>query len=77
MRLNPQQVGRLIAAAGAKTLKRINLELRGKTSMIVFNDAPLASDPPGFGRGVTTFCRPDPHCTRGPLCVHCTHLDSL
>jgi hypothetical protein len=50
MRLNPQQVGRLIAAAGAKTLKRINLELRGKTSMIVFNDAPLASDPPGFGR---------------------------
>ena len=77
MRLNPQQVGRLIAAAGAKTLKRINLELRGKTSMIVFNDAPLASDPPALAAGVTTFCRPDPHCTRGPLCVPCTHLDSL
>jgi betaine-aldehyde dehydrogenase len=37
------EVGRQIAAAGAKTLKRMNLELGGKTPMIVFDDAPLAS----------------------------------
>jgi betaine-aldehyde dehydrogenase len=37
------EVGRLIAAAGAKTLKRMNLELGGKTPMIVFDDAALAS----------------------------------
>jgi betaine-aldehyde dehydrogenase len=37
------QVGRQIAAVGAKTLKRINLELGGKTPMIVFDDAALGS----------------------------------
>jgi betaine-aldehyde dehydrogenase len=40
------EVGRLIAAAGAKTLKRMNLELGGKTPMIVFDDAMLASTLP-------------------------------
>jgi betaine-aldehyde dehydrogenase len=35
------EIGRLIAAAGAKTLKRMNLELGGKTPMIVFDDAAL------------------------------------
>lgn len=34
-------VGRAIAAAGAKTLKRLNLELGGKTPMVVFDDANL------------------------------------
>ncbi len=34
-------VGRLIAEAGAKTLKRMNLELGGKTPLIVFDDADL------------------------------------
>ena len=33
--------GRLIAAEGAKTLKRMNLELGGKTPLIVFDDADL------------------------------------
>jgi len=49
------EVGRLIAAAGAKTLKRMNLELGGKTPMIVFDDAPLASTLPLLAAGVTTF----------------------
>jgi betaine-aldehyde dehydrogenase len=49
------QVGRLIAAAGAKTLKRMNLELGGKTPMIVFEDAALASTLPILAAGVTTF----------------------
>ncbi|HEX5384694.1 MAG TPA: aldehyde dehydrogenase family protein [Propionibacteriaceae bacterium] len=39
-------VGRLIAAAGAETLKRMNLELGGKTPMIVFDDAAFASTLP-------------------------------
>ena len=34
-------VGRLVAADGAATLKRMNLELGGKTPMIVFDDADL------------------------------------
>jgi acyl-CoA reductase-like NAD-dependent aldehyde dehydrogenase len=49
------EVGRLIAAAGAKTLKRVNLELGGKTPMIVFDDAPLGSTLPILAGGVTTF----------------------
>ena len=49
------QVGRLIAAAGAKTLKRMNLELGGKTPMIVFDDAPLASTLPLLAAAITTF----------------------
>ena len=48
------EVGRQIAAAGATTLKRMNLELGGKTPMIVFDDAPLASVP-NTAVGVTTF----------------------
>jgi acyl-CoA reductase-like NAD-dependent aldehyde dehydrogenase len=34
-------VGRAIAAAGARTLKRLNLELGGKTPLVVFEDADL------------------------------------
>ncbi|HEX6759426.1 MAG TPA: aldehyde dehydrogenase family protein [Propionibacteriaceae bacterium] len=49
------EVGRQIAAAGAPTLKRMNLELGGKTPMIVFDDAPLASTFPILAVGVTTF----------------------
>jgi betaine-aldehyde dehydrogenase len=49
------QVGRLIAAAGAKTLKRMNLELGGKTPMIVFDDAALTSTLPLLAASVTTF----------------------
>jgi acyl-CoA reductase-like NAD-dependent aldehyde dehydrogenase len=49
------EVGRQIAAAGAKTLKRMNLELGGKTPMIVLDDALLASTLPILAAGVTTF----------------------
>jgi acyl-CoA reductase-like NAD-dependent aldehyde dehydrogenase len=49
------EVGRLIAAAGARTLKRMKLELGGKTPMIVFDDAALASTLPILAACVTTF----------------------
>src|SRR5215218_11358912 len=48
-------VGRQIAAAVAKTLKRINLELGGKTPMVVFDDASLAATLPLLTAGVITF----------------------
>ena len=48
-------MGRLVAAAGAPTLKRLNLELGGKTPMIVFDDADLDSTVPLLAAGVTTF----------------------
>lgn len=35
------RVGRIIAANGAKTLKRLNLELGGKAPLVVFDDADL------------------------------------
>ena len=40
------QVGRTIAAAGAKTLKRMNLELGGKSPLVVFDDADLEATLP-------------------------------
>ena len=48
-------VGRLVAAAGAPTLKRMNLELGGKTPMIVFDDADLDTVVPLIASGITTF----------------------
>src|SRR5579859_420559 len=48
-------VGRMVAAAGAPTLKRMNLELGGKTPMIVFDDADLDSVVPQLAAGITTF----------------------
>jgi betaine-aldehyde dehydrogenase len=48
-------VGRLVAANGAPTLKRMNLELGGKTPMIVFDDADLDSTVPLLAAGITTF----------------------
>jgi betaine-aldehyde dehydrogenase len=49
------EVGRLIAATGARTLKRMNLELGGKTPMIVFDDAALPFTLPLLAASVTTF----------------------
>ncbi len=49
------RVGRQIAAAGAATLKRLNLELGGKTPMIVFDDASVAAALPLLVAAVTTF----------------------
>lgn len=48
-------VGRLVAAAGAPTLKRMNLELGGKTPMVVFDDADLDATVPLLAAAVTTF----------------------
>jgi betaine-aldehyde dehydrogenase len=48
-------VGRAVAAAGAPTLKRMNLELGGKTPMIVFDDADLDLAVPLLVAAVTTF----------------------
>jgi betaine-aldehyde dehydrogenase len=48
-------VGRRVAAAAAPSLKRVNLELGGKTPMIVFDDAELESTLPMLVAGITTF----------------------
>jgi betaine-aldehyde dehydrogenase len=48
-------VGRIVAANGAPTLKRMNLELGGKTPMIVFDDADLDRTVPLLAAGITTF----------------------
>jgi acyl-CoA reductase-like NAD-dependent aldehyde dehydrogenase len=49
------RVGRLIMAEGAKQLKRISLELGGKSPMIVFDDADLDAVVPTLTAAVTTF----------------------
>jgi hypothetical protein len=48
-------VGRIVAANGAPTLKRMNLELGGKTPMIVFDAADLDAAIPLVASAVTTF----------------------
>jgi len=48
-------VGRLVAADAAPTLKRMNLELGGKTPLIVFDDADLDLAIPMVASAVTTF----------------------
>jgi acyl-CoA reductase-like NAD-dependent aldehyde dehydrogenase len=48
-------VGRKIAEVAATSLKRVNLELGGKTPMIVFDDADLDRVVPLLSRAVTTF----------------------
>jgi betaine-aldehyde dehydrogenase len=48
-------VGRIVAANGAPTLKRMNLELGGKTPMILFDDADLDTAVPLAASAVTTF----------------------
>ncbi|HEB3530111.1 TPA: aldehyde dehydrogenase family protein [Burkholderia cenocepacia] len=49
------KVGRAIAAQAAPTLKRVGLELGGKTPLVVFDDADLDSLIPVATRAVTTF----------------------
>ncbi|MCK2244631.1 MULTISPECIES: aldehyde dehydrogenase family protein [unclassified Crossiella] len=48
-------VGRAIMAGAAGTLKRLSLELGGKTPMIVFDDADLDAVVPVLTKAVTTF----------------------
>ena len=70
------QVGRLVAAAGAKTLKRMNLELGGKTPMIVFDDAALASTVPLLAAAITTFA--GQNCMAGSrILVQCGIADQV
>jgi betaine-aldehyde dehydrogenase len=49
------RVGRQIMSDAAKTLKRLSLELGGKTPMIVFDDADLDAAVPVLTAAVTTF----------------------
>ncbi|HEX8531697.1 MAG TPA: aldehyde dehydrogenase family protein, partial [Cytophagales bacterium] len=49
------KVGKLIMEAGAKTLKRMGLELGGKTPMIVFEDADLERAIPTMAKALTIF----------------------
>jgi betaine-aldehyde dehydrogenase len=49
------QVGRLIMSEAGKTLKRLSLELGGKTPMIVFDDADLGAVVPVLTKAITTF----------------------
>jgi acyl-CoA reductase-like NAD-dependent aldehyde dehydrogenase len=49
------RVGRMIMSEVGKTLKRVSLELGGKTPMIVFDDADLDAVVPVLTKAVTTF----------------------
>lgn len=49
------KVGRAIMAGAAGTLKRLTLELGGKTPMLVFDDADLDAAVPVLTKAVTTF----------------------
>jgi len=49
------KVGRAIMAGAAGTLKRLSLELGGKTPMLVFDDADLDAVVPVLTKAVTTF----------------------
>ncbi|WP_069865877.1 aldehyde dehydrogenase family protein [Pseudomonas citronellolis] len=48
-------VGRSIAATGGRYLKRLNLELGGKSPMIIFDDADLESLIPTLEKAITVF----------------------
>jgi betaine-aldehyde dehydrogenase len=49
------RVGRLIMAEASRTLKRVSLELGGKTPMVVFEDADLDAVVPVLTKAVTIF----------------------
>lgn len=49
------RTGRAIAAAAARNLKRLSLELGGKTPMILFDDADVDAALPVLEKAVTTF----------------------
>ncbi|HEL3778388.1 TPA: aldehyde dehydrogenase family protein [Stenotrophomonas maltophilia] len=69
-------VGRTIAANGAKTLKRLNLELGGKAPLVVFDDANLAAVVPQIVMALVAmngqFC-----CTGSRVLVQRTVADRL
>jgi acyl-CoA reductase-like NAD-dependent aldehyde dehydrogenase len=49
------KVGRLVAAQGANTLKRMCLELGGKTPLVVFEDADIETVAPIVVKAITQF----------------------
>lgn len=49
------RIGRIISASGARHLKRLGLELGGKTPMIVFDDANVEAVLPVLAKALTTF----------------------
>jgi betaine-aldehyde dehydrogenase len=49
------RTGRAISSSGAKNLKRFGMELGGKTPMIVFDDAEVASALPVLEKALTVF----------------------
>jgi len=49
------KVGRLVAAQGANTLKRMCLELGGKTPLVVFEDADIKTVAPIVVKAITQF----------------------
>jgi len=49
------RVGRMIMSEAGKTLKRVSLELGGKTPMVVFDDADLDAVVPVLTKAVTVF----------------------
>jgi betaine-aldehyde dehydrogenase len=55
--------GRMVAAQGAPTLKRMNLDLGGKTPMVVFDDANLDRTVRLLAAAITTFA--GQFCTTG------------
>ncbi|WP_421568877.1 aldehyde dehydrogenase family protein [Stenotrophomonas sp. PD6] len=69
-------IGRTIAANGAKTLKRLNLELGGKAPLVVFDDANLAAVVPQIVMALVAmngqFC-----CTGSRVLVQRTVADRL
>jgi acyl-CoA reductase-like NAD-dependent aldehyde dehydrogenase len=70
------RTGRAIAAAAAKQVKRVGLELGGKTPMILFDDADLEAALPVLEKAVTTFG--GQFCMTGSrLLVQCGIADRL
>ncbi len=59
-------VGKKVGAAAGATLKRVNLELGGKSPMVVFDDADLEATIPLLARGLTV--------TAGQFCMAGTRI---
>jgi phenylacetaldehyde dehydrogenase len=70
------EVGRLIVQAAAKDLKKVSLELGGKSPNIVFEDADLDIAIPGAANAIF-FNHGQCCCAGSRLYVHKTHFDKV
>src|SRR3954470_10015060 len=70
------EVGRAIAAGAAKTIKRVTLELGGKSANIVFADADVAAAAAAAGRAVFGNAGQD-CCARSRILVERAALDAF